>query len=105
MGYIIVALSVAYMFWIYIANADIRIEKIHDFLQSKELNYNRHRNVRRHNMNFENGETFLTFLMFWKKYYEIDATDSQGNPVIVVVQRYQSVVPLLKNRIFFQVNS
>jgi hypothetical protein len=32
MGYVIAALCFAYMFWVYIANADLKIEKINEYL-------------------------------------------------------------------------
>ncbi len=104
MEYVIVVLSVFYMFWIYISNADLKVEKINSFLKPKELEYIRHRIIKKANKNFENGETFFILFIFIKKYYQIDATDSNGDPVNIDVERYQSTIPFMKNRVFFHLN-
>ena len=102
MGYVIVALGIAYMFWFYIANADLKIEKIKTYLEGENLSYVRHRQVYEpNNPNFEIGENILTWLRFRKHQYEIDAEDSDGNPVIVQAVYYQPRSFYLKNRVYF----
>tara|TARA_R110000744_G_C19128915_1_gene536825 strand:- start:321 stop:644 length:324 start_codon:yes stop_codon:yes gene_type:complete len=104
MGYVITALGIAYMFWVYISNADLKIEKINEYLQNKKLHYVRHKEIRKpYNSNFEIGEGLFTWLHFRKHHYEIDAIDAQGNPVVVNALFYQNVSLIYRNRVFFDI--
>ena len=104
MEYVILVLGIAYMFWFYVANADLKIEKIKSYLERENLEYVRHRPVNKpHNPNFEIGENILTWLRFRKHHYEIDAIDSDGNAVVVQALYYQPRSFYLKNRVYFTI--
>lgn len=101
---LIIALCFYYMFWVYISNADIKIEKIESYLKRKKLSYVRHRLVKKpNNPDFEIGENILTWIYFRKHHYEIDATDLEGNALIVKALYYQSVTFFRKNRVYFDI--
>ncbi|MFS4448480.1 hypothetical protein [Maribacter sp. 2307UL18-2] len=104
MGYIIFGLILAYSFWFFIANADLKPQKIKAYLESKKLDYVRHKEVFKPlNKNFEIGEGIFTWLHFRKHHYTIDAIDKEGNPVVVNALFYQNVSLLYRNRVFFNI--
>lgn len=104
MGYLIVTLCFAYMFWVFISNADLKLEKIKSYLDRNNLEYVNHREVTKpYNPNFEIGEHLFTWLFFRKHHYEIDAMDLNGNPIIISVLHYQSTILFQKNRTYFKI--
>ena len=104
MGFIIIVLGIAYMFWVYISNADLKIEKIKAYLDRKKLNYVRHKKIKKpHNPNFEVGENIFTWLHYIKHHYEIDATDLEVNPIIVKAIFYQKVGLFRKSKVYFDI--
>lgn len=104
MEYVIVALCFAYMFWVFISNAELKLEKIKSYLAKNNLEYVNHRQVRKpYNPNFEIGEHLFTWISFRKHHYEIEAMDLNGDPVILSALHYQSAVLFKKNRTYFKI--
>lgn len=102
MEYVIITSFIAYAFWVYISNADLKIDRIKSYLKEKELNYVRHSQVRKNNFpKFDIGEGIFTWLFFRIHHYEIDATDDKGNPITVAAVYFQTVTFFYKNRVFF----
>ena len=89
-----------------ILNATLPTNRIKEYLDQKKLTYIRHEKVKKPwNPNFESGETIFTSLAFRKHYYEIDATDSEGNPMEVIGKWYQSMSLFHKNRVVFEIKN
>lgn len=89
-----------------IINATLPIERIKEYLNKKNLNYSRHIKVKKPwNPNFECGESIFTSFKYRKHHYEIDAVDSEGNPVQVKVRWYQSMSFFHKNKVIFEIEN
>ncbi len=81
----------------------ISFETIIQYLDSQNLLYIRHRKIKKGwNPSFDEGETLFSFIHYMKLYYEIDATDLKGNPIIIEVIWYKSNSLFHKNKVYFR---
>ena len=84
--------------------AELPFSKINEYLDKNNLIYEQHKKVKKlWNPNFENGESIFTPFTYRKHYYEVDATDKEGNPVIVYARWYKSMSFFHKNIVYFEI--
>ncbi|MBO6829934.1 MAG: hypothetical protein JJ876_10285 [Muricauda sp.] len=102
MGYLISALCIAYFFWVFISNADLKIDKIKSYLEKRDLKYVSHTKVRKSTFpKFDIGENLFTWFFFRKHQYEVIASGVKGETKNIYVVFYQTTTFFYKNRVFF----
>ncbi|MGW9686287.1 hypothetical protein [Flagellimonas sp. 2504JD1-5] len=97
--------SIALIYWTVLGNSKLPTERIHKFLDAKNLTYSSHERVKkRWNPNFEKGEYLFTFFAYRKHYFKIDALDAKGDVVEVDAIWYQSHSLFHKSKAVFSIN-
>lgn len=86
-----------------ILNAKLPISRTKKYLEKKKLTYIRYKLVKKPwNPNFERGESIFTSFAYRKHRYEIDAMNSEVNPVTINARWYQSFSYFIKTESYLK---